>query len=58
MLGPRLATVHNIRFYLHLMEAIRQSIREGRFKEWRREFHARHGGSSAGPGGGNPEEAG
>jgi queuine tRNA-ribosyltransferase len=57
MLGPRLATIHNIRFYLHLMEAIRQSINEGRFEEWRREFHARHGGASAGAGGGNLEEA-
>ncbi|MDD3642777.1 MAG: tRNA guanosine(34) transglycosylase Tgt, partial [Candidatus Krumholzibacteria bacterium] len=58
MLGPRLATVHNIRFYLHLMEAMRQSIKEGRFEQWRREFHDRRGGASAGRDNGDPEEAG
>ena len=58
MLGPRLATVHNIRFYLHMMEAMRQSIDEGRFERWRQEFHARHGGVPDPPPGVNPEEEG
>lgn len=30
MLGPRLATIHNLHFILHLMEAIRQAISEQR----------------------------
>jgi queuine tRNA-ribosyltransferase len=57
MLGPRHPTVHNIRFYLHLMESMRQSIKEGRFERWRREYHPRCGGASAGQVCLNPEEA-
>ncbi|MBS1200084.1 MAG: tgt [Proteobacteria bacterium] len=40
MLGPRLATLHNLRFYLRLMEQIREAVQEGRFASFRREFLA------------------
>lgn len=40
MLGPRLATLHNLRYYQRLMEAIRQAIGAGTFEAWRREFAA------------------
>ena len=40
MLGPRLATLHNLRFYLRLMEGIRAAIAEGRFAAFRNEFLA------------------
>lgn len=42
MLGPRLATVHSIRFYLHLMEEMRQVIREGLFSQWRKDFYEKY----------------
>ena len=34
-LGPRLVSQHNVRTYLRLMEGIRDSLREGRFAEYR-----------------------
>jgi len=39
ILGPRLATYHNLFFYLHLLSDIRQSISSGNFSEWRRNFY-------------------
>jgi queuine tRNA-ribosyltransferase len=33
MLGPILTSIHNLRFYQHLMERIRQGIRDGQFCE-------------------------
>jgi queuine tRNA-ribosyltransferase len=39
MLGPRLATYHNLYFYLHLVAEMRQVIRERRFSEWRERFY-------------------
>jgi queuine tRNA-ribosyltransferase len=45
MLGPRLATVHSIRFYLHLMEEMRQVIKEDLFSQWRKEFYEKYGKS-------------
>ena len=36
MLGPILASVHNIRFYQRLMSDLRQAIFSGRFEEFRR----------------------
>jgi len=38
MLGPRLATLHNLHFYLDLMRRIRETIAAGRFGAFRREF--------------------
>ncbi|MBR5390601.1 MAG: tRNA guanosine(34) transglycosylase Tgt [Clostridia bacterium] len=37
MLGMRLAVMHNLYFYNHLMEDIRSAIEEGRFEDFRRE---------------------
>jgi queuine tRNA-ribosyltransferase len=37
MLGPILASLHNLRFYQRLMAKIRQMLREGRFTEWAEE---------------------
>lgn len=36
MLGMRLCTIHNLYFYNHLMEDIRSSIRNGSFKEFKK----------------------
>ncbi len=47
MLGPRLATLHNLHYYLELMRSMREAIQAGCFTDFRREFHARRG---AGPG--------
>lgn len=38
LLGPRLATIHNLRFILRLMADMRQSIIEDRFDRFRQEF--------------------
>ena len=38
MLGPRLATLHNIHFILDLMKQMRKSIFDGHFEEWRKVF--------------------
>jgi queuine tRNA-ribosyltransferase len=40
ILGARLATIHNLHYYLELMRAMREAIEEGRFEAWRRQFHA------------------
>ncbi|MCI0845008.1 MAG: tRNA-guanine transglycosylase, partial [Chloroflexi bacterium] len=40
LLGLRLASIHNLRFVLALMERIRASILEDRFDAFRREFLA------------------
>jgi queuine tRNA-ribosyltransferase len=39
MLGPRLATLHNLHFYLGLMARMRSAIEAGRFGEFRAAFH-------------------
>ena len=39
ILGPRLATYHNLYFYLHLLADIRQSISDGEFDNWRKNFY-------------------
>jgi queuine tRNA-ribosyltransferase len=36
MLGMRLLVLHNLYFYNHMMEEIRQAIREGRYKEYKK----------------------
>ena len=41
MLGPRLATLHNLHFYLDLMRRMREAIAAGRFGRFRDDFHAR-----------------
>jgi queuine tRNA-ribosyltransferase len=41
ILAARLATYHNLYYYLGLMARMRAAIAEGRFESFRREFHAR-----------------
>ncbi len=38
LLGPRLATLHSLRFFFTMMESMRESIMNGRFPEWRKDF--------------------
>jgi len=38
-LALRLNTIHNLHYYLRLMEQIRQAIREGRIMQYREEFY-------------------
>jgi len=38
MIGPIIASIHNLRFYLELMETARNKITEGRFNEWKNEI--------------------
>ena len=40
--GARLASIHNLRFLLRLMEGVRQAIAEDRFGEFRSRFFARY----------------
>jgi queuine tRNA-ribosyltransferase len=40
MLGPRLATLHNLHYYLGLMAQMRDAIADGAFMAFRAEFHA------------------
>ena len=42
MLGLRLASAHNLRFVLRLMQRMRQAILENRFDAFRRDFLARY----------------
>jgi len=37
--GARLNTLHNLHFYLRLMEDMRMAIEEDRFESWREAFH-------------------
>lgn len=41
ILGARLASIHNLRFYMVLLEGARAAIQAGRFAAFRREFEAR-----------------
>jgi len=43
MLGPRLATLHNLHFYQRLMSDIRAALEAGTFEAFAAEFLARHG---------------
>jgi queuine tRNA-ribosyltransferase len=51
MLGPRLATLHNLHHYLALMSRMREAIAAGRFAAFRAAFHAalRDGAAEAAP---------
>ena len=40
MLGPRLATLHNLHYYLNLMAGLRTAIADGRLAAFRAGFHA------------------
>ncbi len=39
ILVARLNSIHNLTFYVHLMEEIRQALDEGRFGAWREQFY-------------------
>ena len=39
MLGPMLATVHNLHYYLNLMAEMRAALDAGTFGEFVRRFH-------------------
>jgi len=41
-LGPRLASIHSLAFYLNTMREMRAAIIEGRFASWRRDFHEKY----------------
>jgi queuine tRNA-ribosyltransferase len=47
ILGPRLATVHSLAFYLELMAEIRESIAAGRFASMSRAFLAQYAAGEA-----------
>ena len=38
MLGPMLASVHNLHYYLNLMREMRAAIEAGGFEAWRARF--------------------
>lgn len=40
ILGARLNTIHNLHYYLHLMQEIRDALDADRFEEWREAFYA------------------
>jgi queuine tRNA-ribosyltransferase len=40
MLGPMLASIHNLHYYVNLMREVRQALDEGRFAAWSAQFHA------------------
>jgi queuine tRNA-ribosyltransferase len=40
MLGPMLASIHNLHYYVNLMAEVRQALDEGRFETWRAQFAA------------------
>jgi queuine tRNA-ribosyltransferase len=46
ILAMVLNTIHNLRFYLRLMERMREAIRDGRFVEFRRDFIAGQSGDN------------
>ncbi len=39
ILGARLNSIHNLTFYVHLMQEIRDALDAGRFAEWREQFY-------------------
>ena len=39
ILGARLNTIHNLHYYLNLMQEIRDALDEDRFEEWKAKFH-------------------
>ena len=42
MLGLRLASMHNITFYMRLMETIRNEISKNSFDKWSKQFLNKH----------------
>ena len=44
ILGYRIATQHNLRFYIHLMKTMQEEIKSGNFKNWAKGFLERYEG--------------
>jgi queuine tRNA-ribosyltransferase len=42
ILGLRIATEHNLKFYTHLMKLIRNKIKQNQFEKWAQEFLKRY----------------
>ena len=40
MLGPMLASIHNLHYYLNLMREVREALDVGRFDAFRQQFKA------------------
>ena len=40
MLGPMLASIHNLHYYVNLMAEMRQALDQGRLQAWRQQFTA------------------
>jgi queuine tRNA-ribosyltransferase len=40
MLGPMLTTIHNLHYYLNLMNEVRASLEAGHFSQFRAQFKA------------------
>lgn len=47
ILGLRLVSLHNVHFYLNLMQEMRQAIGSGRFAAWRQQFFSEYEVKSA-----------
>ncbi|MDP2806639.1 MAG: tRNA guanosine(34) transglycosylase Tgt [bacterium] len=47
ILASTLGTIHNLRFYLKMMEDIREAIGKQRFDEWRKEFMEKYQSGNA-----------
>jgi queuine tRNA-ribosyltransferase len=45
LLGPRLASLHSVYFYLALMTELRTALRQGQFDSWSRRFLTRYRGT-------------
>ncbi len=44
ILGLRIATEHNLKFYMHLMQLIREKIKTNNFEKWATDFLKRYNG--------------
>jgi queuine tRNA-ribosyltransferase len=40
MLGPMLASIHNLHYYLNLMREVRAALEAGNFGAWQAQFAA------------------
>jgi len=40
ILGARLNTIHNLHYYLDIMQQMRDALDEDRFPDWVKQFHA------------------
>jgi queuine tRNA-ribosyltransferase len=49
ILGASLATIHNVRWFIHLMERMRASIQDGSFEQFRAWVHERYPEHQQGP---------